>query len=357
MLVALLAHPPQSGFIHPVRTVGPHTLGTKAILAVLVKREEIDTQEDGTHLGVVVDIAPHPRFGTLPVQLHPVVLVPVAVFVQVNDVGDRDVRTLDFEARLGHLAGNPERIAVDTQLQPLRTAVIGPVGVVVLPVDRRPRDITVFVADTQVVFGHPAVGRDQRIAVILQVGGHPVDVGLPLVLGHITVLLVVVLIRTPVHRSLVALLGIDGRVETTIHIGAVGDAVKFPVDRGVHRQFHFQPHGGRFADVAFVDDDPVQFLLRQHTGTLAPGEALRPASGISQCFVVDADFERIAGRSVVGTAAPSDLQRLTRGVLLRKLHGIGRHREVEIRKGTGIRPRIVAFTRRNAQRPHEAYCI
>lgn len=125
VFVALLAHPPQGGFIHPVRTVGAHALGTKTILAVLVEREEIDTQEDGAHLGIVVDIAPHPRFGTLPVQLHPVVLVPVAVFVQVDDVGDGDVRTLDLDAGLGHLAGNPERIAVDTQLQPLRTAVIG----------------------------------------------------------------------------------------------------------------------------------------------------------------------------------------------------------------------------------------
>ena len=226
-----------------------------------------------------------------------------------------------------------------------------------LPVDRGPRDIAVLVADTQVVLGHPAVGRDQRIAVALQIGGHPVDVRLPLVLGHVAVFLVVVLVGAPIHRGLVALFGIDGLIKTAIHIGAVGDAVEFPVDRGVHRQPYLQPHGSRLTDVAFIDDDPVQLLVGQDTGPLTPGEALRPASGTGRSIAVDSDVERIAGRPVVGAPAPSDLQRLTRSVLLGELHGIGRHREVEIREGPGILSRIVAFARRGAQRPQQAYCI
>ena len=115
VLIALLTHPPQGSFVHPVRTVGTHAFGAEAVFAVLVKREEVDAQEDGAHLGIVVDITPHPLFGTLPVQLHPIVLVAVAVLVQIDDVGDGNIRSLDLEAGLGHLAGNPQRIAVDTQ--------------------------------------------------------------------------------------------------------------------------------------------------------------------------------------------------------------------------------------------------
>ena len=180
---------PAASRIHQRLQIGVSAVGHphRALALVepdLVPGQEVDPEEHGTELAEVRDVALHVLLGPVAGGVHPL-QEPAAVEVvaRVDDVGHLDVGPADDgHRRVGdRRPGGPQGVVVDAELEALGLQVLGPPGPVVHPVVGLAHDVAVRRDPLGVV--DPAVGAHHGVAVVTEGRRHPVDVGLPHVLG------------------------------------------------------------------------------------------------------------------------------------------------------------------------------
>ena len=168
----------------------------------LVPGQKVDPEEHGTELAEVRDVALHVLLGPVAGGVHPLQEpASVEVVARVDDVGHLDVGPADD----GHgrvrdrRPGGPQGVVVDAELEALGLQVVGPPGPVVHPVVGLAQDVAVRCDPLGVV--DPTVGAHHRVAVVTEGRRHPVDVGLPDVLGYEGVLEEFVAVGAPVEGA------------------------------------------------------------------------------------------------------------------------------------------------------------
>ena len=95
--------------------------------------------------------------------------------------------------------GGPQGVVVDAEPQALGLQVLGPPGPVVHPVVGLAHDVAVGGNPLGVV--DPTVGADHGVPIVPEGRRHPVDVGLPHVLGYQGVVEELVAVGAPVERT------------------------------------------------------------------------------------------------------------------------------------------------------------
>ena len=205
----------------------------------LVPGQKVDPEEHGTELAEVLDVALHVLLGPVAGGVHPLQEpASVEVVAGVDDVGHLDVGPADD----GHgrvrdrRPGGPQGVVVDAELEALGLQVVGPPGPVVHPVVGLAQDVAVRGDPLGVV--DPTVGAHHRVAVVAEGRRHPVDVGLPHVLGYEGVREELVAVGAPV----------EGARSTGSEAGPVGEPALDAAARGIRRHRVSSPPAADGAD-------------------------------------------------------------------------------------------------------------